>query len=157
MATVLIETDIKEGDTVICTNAEGNQRVKLGEEYKVLHPAPVDGRFLRIELPNGDKTLAYRWRMSKKAKPKYSTPNGKHKWCDVIVAWAEGAEIQFKPYGCDSWRDYSLASAPTFGDSTEYRIKPEKSDALVAAEKQLAAAEKALQAAQQAVQQAQEG
>jgi len=44
----------------------------------------------------------------------------RHKHADLIHAWAEGAEIQFK--GVDTWHDCS----PIWSGVKEYRIKPEK-------------------------------
>lgn len=42
-----------------------------------------------------------------------------HKHADLIHAWANGAEIQFK--GAEGWFN---ARNPTWHDDTEYRIKP---------------------------------
>jgi hypothetical protein len=42
-----------------------------------------------------------------------------HKHADLIHAWADGAEIQFK--GLEGWFD---ACNPDWLDDTEYRIKP---------------------------------
>jgi len=45
----------------------------------------------------------------------------KHKHYDLIVAWANGAEIQWK--GCvDSWND--CVAQPAWDKDTQYRIKP---------------------------------
>jgi len=44
----------------------------------------------------------------------------KHKHADLIHAWADGAEIQFK--GAEGW---FYAHNPTWHGDTEYRIKPE--------------------------------
>ena len=41
-----------------------------------------------------------------------------HKHCEVIKAWAEGAEIQVK--GSDGWED----TTPLWHLHNEYRIKP---------------------------------
>ena len=51
----------------------------------------------------------------------------KHKHADLIHAWAEGAEIEFKmPDG--KWR---LTVRPTWHESNEYRIKPEEKKRVV--------------------------
>ena len=42
----------------------------------------------------------------------------RHKHCEVIKAWAEGAEIQVK--GSDGWED----TTPLWHSHNEYRIKP---------------------------------
>jgi hypothetical protein len=43
-----------------------------------------------------------------------------HKHRDLIIAWANGAEIQYKPQ--NTWIDLS---SPSWNYSFEYRIKPE--------------------------------
>ncbi len=50
----------------------------------------------------------------------------KHKHADLIHAWADGAEIQFKRYG--EWLD---DLSPDWYDSYEYRIKPEEKKPVV--------------------------
>lgn len=51
----------------------------------------------------------------------------KHRWYDVIVAWANGEKIQFNSYDA-GWEDYSGTEScvPAFGSRfMEWRIKPE--------------------------------
>ena len=45
----------------------------------------------------------------------------KHKWHKEIIAWADGAEIQFFSAGY-GWMD---AGIPEWLDESEYRIKPQ--------------------------------
>ena len=48
----------------------------------------------------------------------------KHRWYDVIVAWANGEKIQynFENYG---WKDFNFFSSPGFdNENTLWRIKP---------------------------------
>lgn len=47
----------------------------------------------------------------------------KHKWYDVIVAWANGEKIQFNfdNYG---WEDFNLSSPGFDNEKTLWRIKP---------------------------------
>ena len=47
-----------------------------------------------------------------------------HKWADVIHAWADGAEVQWKvPRG--KWTDMvNHRSSPTFAVDYEWRVKP---------------------------------
>ena len=45
-----------------------------------------------------------------------------HKHAELIKAWADGAEIQFKSQGSTDWRD---ASTPQWNLDCQYRIKPE--------------------------------
>ena len=47
----------------------------------------------------------------------------KHKHYDVIVAWAEGKEIQHIWHG--KWHDWDTSNTPGFYEECEYRIKPE--------------------------------
>jgi len=46
----------------------------------------------------------------------------RHKHADLIIAWAEGADIQFK-YKNGEWCDLIESS---FEDECEYRIKPKE-------------------------------
>ena len=46
-----------------------------------------------------------------------------HKHAELIKAWADGAEIQFKSGGI--WHDYSEGDSPIWYPDNEYRIKPE--------------------------------
>lgn len=58
----------------------------------------------------------------------------KHRWYDVIVAWASGEEIQYRLPGGYDWKTYNRhtyvstgyeSSQPDFSDSDyEWRIKP---------------------------------
>jgi len=49
----------------------------------------------------------------------------RHKHYDVIVAWAEGKEIQFFDSDENQWRDWGYTSCPSFTVISEWRIKPE--------------------------------
>ena len=50
--------------------------------------------------------------------------NKRHKHYDVIVAWAEGGEVQYRNnYTKDQWID--LKDTPSWDPAFEYRIKPE--------------------------------
>jgi hypothetical protein len=51
-----------------------------------------------------------------------STTNCKHKHHDVIVAWAGGAQVQYKYPWEETWHDIA---EPSWKESIEYRIKPE--------------------------------
>jgi hypothetical protein len=46
----------------------------------------------------------------------------RHKHADVIIAWANGAEVQFKSKETDCWTD---VTDPQFYDQYKYRVKPE--------------------------------
>lgn len=45
----------------------------------------------------------------------------KHKHCDLIKAWADGAEIQDYDYSLDKWLD---SGTPMWSENKKYRIKP---------------------------------
>ena len=47
----------------------------------------------------------------------------KHKHCDLIKAWADGAEIQQRhPVDPTKWEE--ISKYPSWSDGMEYRIKP---------------------------------
>jgi len=48
----------------------------------------------------------------------------RHKHADVIIAWANGAKIQFRRNPKDEWED-SFLDRPAWHLSHEYRVKPE--------------------------------
>ena len=52
----------------------------------------------------------------------------KHKHYDLIVAWAEGKQIQARPIGSSEWVDF--CNPQWNGNYSEYRIKP-KPDVVV--------------------------
>jgi hypothetical protein len=47
----------------------------------------------------------------------------KHKHCEVIKAWADGAKIQFRQ-PTDNWHD-CINNRPEWKNDKEYRVKPE--------------------------------
>lgn len=49
----------------------------------------------------------------------------KHKWHDEIVAWAGGAEIEFKQYQFGEWELMRHSLAMFDDDSFQFRIKPQ--------------------------------
>lgn len=48
--------------------------------------------------------------------------NERHKHADLIIAWANGAEIEFRQSVSQAW---VLVRDPVWAERTEYRIKPE--------------------------------
>jgi hypothetical protein len=48
----------------------------------------------------------------------------KHKHYDMIVAWAEGKQIQMMYDG--NWSDYPIDCEPAWREEASYRIKPEQ-------------------------------
>lgn len=47
----------------------------------------------------------------------------RHKHADVIIAWAEGKDVQVWDEGAKRWFDVG-ASTPRFVEDWEYRVKP---------------------------------
>ena len=45
-----------------------------------------------------------------------------HKWHKEIKAWADGAEIECRHFGCEVWLD---VPNPNWNNIVEYRIKPQ--------------------------------
>ena len=46
----------------------------------------------------------------------------RHKHADLIVAWANGAEIQYREYDREYWNNVEY---PSWIEDYEYRVKPE--------------------------------
>lgn len=49
-----------------------------------------------------------------------------HKHAEVIKAWADGAEIEYRPRGSDADAAWEAVSAPAFDDDLEFRLKPKR-------------------------------
>ena len=47
----------------------------------------------------------------------------RHKHADVIIAWAEGKDVQVRDEGTKRWFDV-MPGNPIFSEDREYRIKP---------------------------------
>ena len=45
-----------------------------------------------------------------------------HKHAEVIKAWADGAQIEFRCYANSAWRD--VPGDPVWKEAVEYRVKP---------------------------------
>lgn len=52
--------------------------------------------------------------------------SNRHRHADLIHAWAEGAEIEYKPVDVSIWKDCGDLEPSWGNDFFEYRIKPEK-------------------------------
>jgi hypothetical protein len=48
-----------------------------------------------------------------------------HKWHDEIVAWAKGAEIEWRYFDTDSWMPNCNNNPVWHNDEYEFRIKPQ--------------------------------
>lgn len=51
----------------------------------------------------------------------------RHKWAEVIIAYAEGKKIQIKNNFLNEWRDWEGDVCPDFDPNVEYQIKPTES------------------------------
>ena len=51
--------------------------------------------------------------------------NKPHKHADVIKAFADGKQIQFRYYNNQEWLDWDSDTCPTFLEYYQYRVKPE--------------------------------
>lgn len=49
----------------------------------------------------------------------------RHKHADLIKAWADGAEIQFRVPPCKEWSNHGKGESPSWNIEIEYRVKPE--------------------------------
>lgn len=55
-----------------------------------------------------------------------------HKHADVIKAYADGFQIQYRTRESDPWSDWTIRYCPAFNELHEYRVKPEpKPDRIV--------------------------
>lgn len=59
--------------------------------------------------------------------------SNRHKHADLIHAWAEGAEIEYRTMG-GSWVNTKFSDCVTWAEGCEYRIKPEKKPDVVITE-----------------------
>ena len=50
--------------------------------------------------------------------------NQPHKHKDLIIAWANGAEIQYKTLSKEKNNEWEDIWAPLWSENTEYRVKP---------------------------------
>ena len=58
--------------------------------------------------------------------------NKRHKHYDVIVAWAEGKDVEFLDQSVGKWYSLTVDSMVYWSSNNEYRIKPEpKPDVVV--------------------------
>lgn len=77
--------------------------------------------FLKLEGAGDDKWYTTHFEL---VEEKQEYPNPPHVHLDLIIAWANGAEIEFYLEAYDCW--HTVAN-PSWDRSTSYRIKPNKS------------------------------
>lgn len=114
----------KVGDDVVCAAAGGNAWITQGKSYQVLD-AGCD--FIAIYNDFGQRFM-YPETLFDLDTPKvsYPTPNPPHKYKDLIIAWANGAEIEFSSNHYDNWA--KVGDSPAWNKDYQYRIKPSKSE-----------------------------
>ena len=114
-------SEFKFGDRVKRVGGDDNSEkgVFLGGEYNV-DRANQTG-LITLSGVGGDSCW---WDSNyfELVEPQY--PNPPHKHRDLIVAWANGADIEFYSEINSGWLNIV---APTWDENTQYRIKPTKS------------------------------
>lgn len=58
--------------------------------------------------------------------------NKPHKHAELIKAWADGAQIQFRDKPDCQWEDWTKEFSPSWREFVGYRIKPEPKPDIVA-------------------------
>lgn len=128
---------------VKCVDNAGYDYLTQGEVYEVVsttwpaigkHYTIVNDEGVRFPYPAGRFTIVVAY------------PNPPHPHADVIKAWADGAEIEYKYRGNAQW--YDSGATPAFSIKTQYRIKPVIDTAAIAeCERKLNSADTAITAA----------
>ena len=122
-------SEFKKGDTVKCVN-DGQASLTHGRTYKINSVSRQWGStYLKVRNDAGFR-IGYD---SKRFEKVSKYPNPPHMHTEVIKAWADGAQIQFRNSPELRWRD--CPNPPAFSEFAEYRIKPEKTEAEVELEK----------------------
>lgn len=148
----------KKGDIVICTDTKGIP-IAGNREYVV---SKVIGSYLYLE---GDGGNFYSKERFYKVAQEPCTPIWNSKKpedmdkeelkafvCDRI----DGVEMEYKPSGSSVWKESRTGAWSSYARRAAYRVKPSKSDKLIAAEKALEDAQAAVKVAQEAVEKAKE-
>lgn len=139
-------TELKVGDKVRRVE-KGTDVYPLGTEG-IIRAFTFDGDAIYLE---GSSWNAKASNWEKIEEQNYRNPPHPH--AEVIKAWADGAEVEWRMNKEEDWK---TIPSPMFNKYYQYRVKPQESEALRAAKEQLHQAEKAVQAASEAVQRLQE-
>lgn len=101
---------------ILCTDLKSEQYpvvglVSLGRDglLEVLRTFTLDGKYSTDCAEQGDDLI--------------NVPE-RHKHADLIIAWANGAKIQYYSNSLGKWRD--TGTAVSWDSEIEYRIKPEE-------------------------------
>jgi hypothetical protein len=108
----------KKGDKVRRT-VSGDRNATQGQVYTV-DKVSSDGRWISLASGAPSHEPNYLSEMFELVQPKY--PNDPHPHAEVIKAWADGADIEYKTEFMDNWR---RIRNPQWSKGVEYRIKPE--------------------------------
>lgn len=130
----------KVGDKVVCVDADRNNYIDVGGTYEVLSVTSRGD----VYISNGSNTIGwYNECLFELATPKvsYPTPNPPHKHRDLIIAWANGAEIEHFNTCYDRWQ---RCASPSWNSEDQYRIKPSKSEKQILKEELQAKAQELL-------------
>ncbi len=111
----------KKGDVLVCIDNGGvGGYLTVGKEYTAIkeskHNPSLGLESVEINFDNGcaGTCFASRFKLKEQPNPK------RHKHADLIHAWAEGAEIEFK----NVYGDWAIPNwTPSWSNDTEYRIK----------------------------------
>ena len=128
---------LKQGDKIIITGwgniGRDHSPFGLNEVLELVGnadcPAP---RFNNGTREHGVNLTSRTWLKTKVVR---------HKHADLIIAWANGAEIE---YNSDRRGCWEVRGTPQWLGSVEYRIKPEKSQAELDKEASIAKMEKSI-------------
>lgn len=114
-------SEFKVGDRVrrVGGNNDPEKGVFLGGEYIV--DRSKEDRWITLSGVGGDSCW---WDPDYFELVELQYPNPPHKHRDLIIAWANGAEIEFYSKICSGW---SNIKNPCWSEDTQYRIKPTKS------------------------------
>jgi len=146
----------EKGDKVVCADASDSILVE-SEEY-VVDGISLNG-FIFIEGFNGKFFADCRFKLVESKPPIWNNKRPKDMTKEELKAFIcdriDEVKMEFYDDYGRNWYD-SVASTFSYALGVKYRIKPAKSDKLVAAEKALEEAQAAVKVAQEAVEAAKE-
>ena len=107
----------KVGDDIECVDAGGNVHITEGIIYTVTGVNSL-GVCIVDNKDNSSFFNDFRFKLATKY------PNPPHKHRDLIIAWANGAEIEVHT----TFNTWKLMKSPQWGEYNTYRIKPTKTE-----------------------------
>lgn len=100
-----------------CIDQSGNAYITKGVVYEVEKESE---HFYTIKSGGTEAYYEYDKRLFKVVS---NYPNPPHKHAELIKAWADGAEIEYRGLGIGSWHD-TENKPPIWSVDNEYRVKP---------------------------------